>query len=46
MENDKVIGLLDLLLSLFDETANTETTAENYDKAVEAAHAVQRVTHR
>ncbi|KAL7587008.1 hypothetical protein Lser_V15G39521 [Lactuca serriola] len=46
VENGKVIGLLDLLLSLFDETANTETTAENYDKAVEAAHAVQRVTHR
>ncbi|CAI9261894.1 unnamed protein product [Lactuca saligna] len=44
VENDKVIGLLDLLLSLFDETANTETTVENYDKVVEAT--VQRVTQR
>ncbi|CAH1432917.1 unnamed protein product [Lactuca virosa] len=44
VENGKVIGLLHLLLCLFDETANTETIAENYDKVVEAA--VQRVTQR
>ncbi|CAH1432915.1 unnamed protein product [Lactuca virosa] len=44
VENGKVIGLLHLLLSLFDETEDMETAAENYDKVVEAAHAVQRVT--
>ncbi|CAI9298781.1 unnamed protein product [Lactuca saligna] len=44
IENGKVIGLVHLLLCLFDEMKNTESEGENYDKVVEAA--VHSVTHR